>query len=193
MIKTRTLIGLTITLALLAIPTTSALAQFSGKEGTAKAGSSVLQVPGGSVECKELTSPYLQQGKPSKDDLDPAEWNECTATAGIIKEKATLTCKFLQFESPEKEGTETGKATTNFEEDCIVKTEAGCEVTIPATANQKLGKTTLKKEGSGVLSIVELTGITAKVNAMCTLAGVKSTEEGKLKIPTLKQSGLALL
>lgn len=191
MTKTRALIGLTVSLAVFAISSTPALAQFSGKEGTAKAGTTTMETAGFVIICGELVSGYIQQETPPQDDLVNTNWELCKAkfSAGRV----TVNCKGMQFESPEKEGTETGKATGKLMEECKLKTEAGCEITLPTAGNQKLGKTALKKEASGVLSVVELSGITIKVNAICELAGLKNTENATLKIPTLKQAGLALL
>jgi hypothetical protein len=185
----RTLIGLTALLAALAISSTSALAQFSGKEGKATAETTTFELLGTVIICGEVVSEYVQQG--GLDDLINTNWEMCKAKASA--EGVTINCKGIQFESPEKEGTETGKATAKLLEECKLKTPIGCEAKIPTAGNQKLGKTALKKEASGVLSVVETTGITVNVNKICELGGIKSSESAKLKVPTLKQAGLALL
>jgi hypothetical protein len=190
MTKTRLLIGLTASLVALAISATPALAQFSGKEGQAKAGGSTVELPGTIIICGEVVSQYVQQG--ATDDLINTNWGPCKAK-GSPEGATTVNCKGIQFESPEKEGTESGKATAKLMEECTFKAPGGCEGKIPSASNQKLGKTALKKEASGVLSVVETTGITVIVNKTCELAGIKSTEGAKLKIPTLKQEGLALI
>jgi hypothetical protein len=191
MSKTQTLAGAAALVIAFAILTTAASAQFSGKEGAAKAGTSTFELPGTVVICNELVSIYVQQETPPQDDLINTNWEICKAKASA--ETVTVGCKGIQFESPEKEGTETGKATAKLLEECKAKTPAGCEVKFPTTGNQKLGKTELKKEASGVLSIVEISGVVANVNMICELGGVKGTESAKIKVPTLKQAGLALI
>ncbi len=192
MTKTRLLIGLTASLVALAISATPALAQFSGKEGQAKAGGSTVELTGTVIICGELVSQYVQQGTPPTDDLIGTNWGPCKAK-GLPEGATTVNCKGIQFESPEKEGTESGKATAKLMEECTFKAAGGCEGKIPSASNQKLGKTALKKEALGVLSVVEVTGVTVIVNKTCELAGIKGSESAKLKIPTLKQEGLALI
>jgi hypothetical protein len=191
MVKVKTLTGLAAFLSILAIYSAPALAQFSGKEGAAKAPSATVELPGTVLVCGELVSQYVQQGTPPMDDWININWELCKAKASA--ESVTVNCKGIQFESPEKEGTLTGKATTKLMEECKFKTPIGCEVSVPTAPNQKLGKTELKKEETGVLSVVELSGVTVVVNKICELGGLKSSENAKLKVPALKQAGLALI
>jgi hypothetical protein len=184
----RRLIGVTAILAVLTVATTPAAAQFSGSPGQVKAGMTTIELSGIDLTCVALNGKFEQQ-EPKVDDLISINWELCKTGS----ESATINCNGIQFESPEKEGTETGKATLKLLEECRVKTPSGCEVKLPTTGNQKLGKTALKKEATGVLSVVETTGITANVNKTCELGGLKSTENAKLKSPTLKQEGLALI
>src|SRR5271156_127826 len=129
MTRARPLIGFTVLLAALAISCTPALAQFSGKSGVAKAGVSTVELTGTVVICGEVVSEYIQQENPPMDDLIGVNWELCKAKASA--ESVTVHCKGIQFESPEKEGTETGKATAKLLEECSLKTPAGCEAKLP--------------------------------------------------------------
>jgi hypothetical protein len=175
-------------LAALTVAATPATAQFSGSSGQVKAGTTTFELSGTVSTCVALNGKFEQQA-PSDDDLISINWELCK----MGSESVTVNCNGIQFESPEKEGTETGKATLKLLEECKMKTPIGCEVKLPTTGNQKLGKTALKKEATGVLSVVETAGITAIVNKTCELGGLKSTTNAKLKSPTLKQEGLALI
>lgn len=176
---------------------TSAFATFSGTMGEGKSGPVVFTIPGATVECPFASDIYgIAGGAGQEAELNLITWSFCEVKLALSKLAVAVECNFITLEQPFKEGVEHGKATLSFTKECkVVEKTSKCEVKIPTSGNQFLRSVSLSKTtlflGPAVQAAIEVTGMSATVNAICTAAGLKSTTEGKFKTTfTLVDAGL---
>jgi len=116
------------------------------------------------LKCEEmLITEYKQVKEGGEDHVIVTTYKGCVLDYGPGKttEPGNVSCEEIDFESSAKEGEKEGKATAKLPAECHVKGEvSGCEIKVPSEGNQKLGKAALKKNELGVLTVVELSGIT---------------------------------
>ncbi len=193
MSKTKFVLGLSMVVALFAFSATPALARFTNKggKGLGKSGEGTLTYEGAAVKCASAEGTYKVNSEGTALTLEAIKWNKCKAL-GL---EAVVTCATLEMKQPEKEGTETGKATgAQTSATCVVKV-LGCEITIPTTGNGELKTISLKKSGSTINAAVEATGITATAKGSgCALGGIakEKTTTATEKVPILTGEGVGL-
>jgi hypothetical protein len=191
--KTKILIGFTMMMAALCISAAPALAQFEGKNtGKGEAPEpGTFEGGGGSVKCASAKTELVKLNKEKEGtevNLGTLTWNKCLTKAVFFEAEAKIKCNELIIVQTVKEGKETAKALGKQAADCTVEVPlVSCVILVPAAENKELGKITLKKESTNIINgVVEVTGITQKVNKNCENNGVKNTKEAKLKVPKIK-------
>jgi hypothetical protein len=188
--RTRLQIGLALTVALLALPATPALAQFAGSVTQAVGGASVLTIPGGQVSCSGAKAPE-PSNTTTKVNLGAVIWSGCALKTGKEAETASLGCNEFTFEQLSKvKGS--GLATMKFGAECNIAALSGCSISLPTAGNQKLSTVKLTNGEGEVRASLSIANITANVNAACKTMGITSTETGTFQLIELQLSGISL-
>jgi hypothetical protein len=197
MTKTKAMIGLTVLVGLLAISTSSALAEWQTTNGTSHgnitAGPGVLSVTGGTVECASAEGDWQIRKADAKQEpqlkgghlnIQIKQWNKCKAV------NLAATVSSCEFQLKQRNG-QTTNVLGDILKGCEVKAAGGCVITVPPSnektgENYQLGKTTLENEGLNQLDKVEVSGITYTATSCL---GVTSGKAGEEKVPKLLIEG----
>ncbi len=193
MTKTKFVLGLATVVAMFAVTTAPALALFTnhGGKGKGTGGTGTFTYESATVTCASAEGNYKVSSNGVKATLEQIKWNKCKSTIGT---EATVTCKTLELQQPNKEGETKGTATGTVTESCTVST-AGCIITIGVEGNKQLKTVGLTKSKTNLEANAKVTGITATTNGniACSLGGASKTKTTEAtEITTFTGEGLGI-
>jgi hypothetical protein len=191
MSRLRLVFGLVMALGMLELLATPAFAEFSSTKlsGPAKAGSSVFEGGGGTVECKEAAGEWKSATETAAaEKLLVKKWTGCTASSGSFKGvEATISECQIELGSSSKGITKEAEIlATVLSKQCVVTAKIvgiTCEIKIGPESNKGLKKGKGTNEGANVAVIAEFTGITDTLGGTCP--GIVATKEAKEKAKIL--------
>ncbi len=154
-------------------------------QGKIKAGATTFTDEGATVTCESAMGQWKLAGALNifvgASTAKPAGWEKCKTSIGTTAEVSA--CEFqLDAGAP-------GTATLLFRTSCISTSPGNCRIKVPVTG-EKLGKTTLKNEGTNLLSKLEVEGIASEAES---LGGFGCLGISNLKNKTGKEKGVVTL
>ncbi len=194
MIKTKFVLGMSMTIALIAFSATPALARWTnhGGKGTSKTGEVTFGYEGATIKCASAEGTYSINAEGTVKTMSGLKWNSCKAL-GL---EATVSCSSLELKQPNKEGTEKGKAVgSQISSECVMKAAGVCEITVPTEGNKGLETISMKKSGPNIEGDVAITGLTATAKGSgCALGGLskEKTTAATFKIASVIDAGVGL-